>query len=176
MTLEGSRSPRWQPTEPDRQLTHGREGRTIKGEEPFLKRGVKNHVQWQARGVPRLITDNDESFIEEPEEVVGDPYSHRSSLEPGRRRRIVLGRLQCRRYRTAQRALYWILDTGLRSSVRQRARAISVPALLDTALIENGFRCYRDHCVQCHGAPGVARDDLGKGLLPLPNNFSADRA
>ncbi len=67
--------------------------------------------------------------------------------------------------------LYWILDRGLRSSVRQRAGAISVPALSDTALIENGFRCYRDHCVQCHGAPGVAPDDLGKGLLPLPNNL-----
>ncbi|MGH8609450.1 MAG: c-type cytochrome [Gammaproteobacteria bacterium] len=67
--------------------------------------------------------------------------------------------------------LYWILDRGLRSSVRQRAGAISVPALSDSALIESGFRCYRDHCVQCHGAPGIARDDLGKGLLPLPNNL-----
>jgi len=67
--------------------------------------------------------------------------------------------------------LYWILDTGLRSSVRQRAGGISVPALSDTALIENGFRCFRDHCVQCHGAPGVAPDDVGKGLLPLPNNL-----
>lgn len=67
--------------------------------------------------------------------------------------------------------LYWILDTGLRSSVRQRAGTISVPALSDPALVEYGFRCYRDHCVQCHGGPGVARDDLGKGLLPLPNNL-----
>lgn len=75
-----------------------------------------------------------------------------------------------RRTNTARSSTgYW--RQVLRSSVRHRAGAISVPALSDPPLVENGFRCYRDYCVQCHGAPGVARDDVGKGLLPVPNNL-----
>jgi len=68
--------------------------------------------------------------------------------------------------------VYWILDTGLRSSVRRRAETIRVPPLSDPALIRSGLRHYKTHCMQCHGAPGIApRDVIGKGLLPLPNNL-----
>jgi mono/diheme cytochrome c family protein len=31
-----------------------------------------------------------------------------------------------------------------------------------------GAACFRDKCVQCHGAPGVAQGDIGKSMQPLP--------
>lgn len=60
----------------------------------------------------------------------------------------------------------WALDTAMTRSVQQHARGISVPALADPAMIEQGFRHYRRMCVDCHGAPGVAPDEIAKGLFP----------
>ncbi|MEX2644080.1 MAG: c-type cytochrome [Acetobacterales bacterium] len=67
--------------------------------------------------------------------------------------------------------VFWLLQRGLEYSIRQRADGIAAPDLEDRALAERGFRHYHLHCVQCHGAPGVARHDLGKGMLPLPSNL-----
>lgn len=66
------------------------------------------------------------------------------------------------------RPVYWLLDMALKQSIRRRAEKITVPPLTDTSLINRGFHCYQEQCLQCHGAPGVARDDLGKGLTPVP--------
>lgn len=65
----------------------------------------------------------------------------------------------------------WALEAGMRNAVRRRARDITAPALSDPALIQRGLLLHRDACVQCHGAPGVSPDDVGKGLLPVPNNL-----
>jgi hypothetical protein len=46
-----------------------------------------------------------------------------------------------------------------------------VPPLSDPALIERGFYHFREKYVQCHGAPGIAQDAIGKGLTPLPANL-----
>lgn len=67
---------------------------------------------------------------------------------------------------------YWILDTGLRYSVRASADGIQAPPLNDPAMRQRGLSCYRAHCAQCHGAPGISRDDEGKGLLPIPGNLA----
>jgi mono/diheme cytochrome c family protein len=64
---------------------------------------------------------------------------------------------------------YWLLDTGLRESVKRRADEIAVPELKDG---ERGFAIYRDHCVQCHGAPGVAPQPFALGLTPTPANLA----
>lgn len=66
---------------------------------------------------------------------------------------------------------YKILDLGLALSVRAAASDIEVPDLQQPEMIRMGAACYREYCVQCHGAPGVSRDSLGKGMLPSPSNL-----
>jgi mono/diheme cytochrome c family protein len=59
-------------------------------------------------------------------------------------------------------------ETAMRQSVRLRARNIEVPPLADEAMVLRGAACFRDKCAQCHGAPGVAQEDIGKSMQPLP--------
>lgn len=62
-----------------------------------------------------------------------------------------------------------LLETAMRQSVQRRAREIAVPqGLGEPAFILRGAACFRDKCVQCHGAPGVAHGDIGKSMQPLP--------
>jgi mono/diheme cytochrome c family protein len=63
---------------------------------------------------------------------------------------------------------YWLLDTGMRESVKRRADEIEVPELRDS---ETGLAIYRDHCEQCHGAPGVAPQPFALGMTPAPANL-----
>lgn len=69
-------------------------------------------------------------------------------------------------------AVFWVLDTGLRRSVARHSAGVQPPDLSDPALIERGFRCFHHNCVQCHGAPGIPPDDVGKGLQPIPGNLA----
>ena len=66
---------------------------------------------------------------------------------------------------------YWVLDTGMRRSVRQRAEEITVPNLSEIGQIQHGLALYREHCVQCHGAPGVAPAAFALGMTPAPANL-----
>jgi mono/diheme cytochrome c family protein len=66
---------------------------------------------------------------------------------------------------------YWLLDTGMRRSVRQRAAEITTPDLGEPGQIERGLALYRRHCVQCHGAPGVAPEPFALGMTPTPANL-----
>jgi mono/diheme cytochrome c family protein len=70
------------------------------------------------------------------------------------------------------RLTHWLLDTGLRYSVRTNARNIEVPALDAPGMIQRGASCYQSYCVQCHGAPGIARDEGGRGMLPIASNLA----
>ncbi len=70
------------------------------------------------------------------------------------------------------RPVHWALDTGMRQAVRLRAKNVSVPPLDDPALVRRGFAHYRDSCLQCHGAPGVAPEPFARGLMPQPNNLA----
>jgi mono/diheme cytochrome c family protein len=67
---------------------------------------------------------------------------------------------------------YWLLDTGLRYSLDDAADDIEAPALTDVAMIERGRSCFRVHCVHCHGAPGLAREPHGLGMMPIPNDLT----
>ncbi len=60
------------------------------------------------------------------------------------------------------------LETAMRQSVRLRARGIDEPPLADERMVLRGAACFRDKCVQCHGAPGVAQEAFGKAMQPLP--------
>jgi cytochrome c2 len=65
-------------------------------------------------------------------------------------------------------ATHTLLETAMRQAVKLRARGIEEPPLADEALQLRGAGCYRDKCMQCHGGPGAAPDDIGKGMQPLP--------
>lgn len=61
-----------------------------------------------------------------------------------------------------------LLETAMRQSVKLRARDVAEPPLADETMALRGAACFRDKCVQCHGAPGVAQGDVGKSMQPLP--------
>ncbi|MBL8286935.1 MAG: c-type cytochrome [Rubrivivax sp.] len=71
--------------------------------------------------------------------------------------------------------VFSLLETAVKHSVRRRARDIAVPRRAadapgaDGALAaRRGAACYRVHCLQCHGGPGVAPEPMSLGMQPLP--------
>jgi mono/diheme cytochrome c family protein len=64
--------------------------------------------------------------------------------------------------------VYSLLERAMQQSVRLRARDIQVPDLDAPTMIARGAACYRSHCEQCHGGPGVAQQHFALGLQPLP--------
>jgi mono/diheme cytochrome c family protein len=68
--------------------------------------------------------------------------------------------------------VYWLLNLAMRRAAVVRSEGIAVPPLDDAARIERGFALYRMHCVNCHGAPGVAPDAFALGMTPVPANLA----
>jgi len=67
----------------------------------------------------------------------------------------------------------WLINEARNRSIRAHASGIAVPAGLDDpARITAGVTHYAEHCVVCHGAPGVERGDLAEGLYPRPPNLA----
>lgn len=64
--------------------------------------------------------------------------------------------------------VYLLLDHAMRKSVSKRAEGIAVPDLSGEPRIHNGLAHYRAHCLQCHGAPGVAPEPFSYGMTPAP--------
>ncbi|MFJ1299132.1 c-type cytochrome [Pseudomonadota bacterium AL_CKDN230030165-1A_HGKHYDSX7] len=64
--------------------------------------------------------------------------------------------------------VYQLLDVALRRAVAVRAADIDAPALDDAGRVQRGLALYQQHCVQCHGAPGVAPQPFALGLNPAP--------
>ena len=62
----------------------------------------------------------------------------------------------------------WLLEKTAERSVKRHAKDIVAPSLTDSALISRGFREYDQRCAGCHGAPGVSRRDMSRGLNPEP--------
>jgi mono/diheme cytochrome c family protein len=60
-----------------------------------------------------------------------------------------------------------LLELGLRYSVRHHARDIVAPPLT-AAMTQRGAQVYAQHCLQCHGAPGVAPEPATLALQPSP--------
>jgi mono/diheme cytochrome c family protein len=67
--------------------------------------------------------------------------------------------------------VYWAMEFAMRNAVKRRSGGIAAPELGDTALIGRGLILHREACLQCHGAPGVSPHDVGKALMPAPNNL-----
>jgi mono/diheme cytochrome c family protein len=64
--------------------------------------------------------------------------------------------------------VFSLLDKTLSYAVRRSAADVKVPPLDDPRLLVRGAACFRDHCVQCHGGPGVAPEPFGLSMQPLP--------
>jgi len=60
----------------------------------------------------------------------------------------------------------WVLETTKQRSVATRAAAMDPPAAFSDDQIRQGFAHYQAMCVICHGAPGIERSELARGLLP----------
>jgi mono/diheme cytochrome c family protein len=66
---------------------------------------------------------------------------------------------------------YWTIRVAMERSVGVRAKRVEVPPLDDAPRARRGLAVYREHCVRCHGAPGVAPEPFALGLMPVPENL-----
>lgn len=65
-----------------------------------------------------------------------------------------------------------MLEFALKRAVQRRADAHQPPADLVTASrVMQGAACFRDRCVACHGAPGVAPERFSLGMQPVPSSL-----
>lgn len=62
----------------------------------------------------------------------------------------------------------WLTHETMIHSVRHHARGLVAPARVSAAAAERGFCTYETHCVACHGAAGVAREQWPAGMEPQP--------
>lgn len=67
----------------------------------------------------------------------------------------------------------WIVVTTRERSIETRSEDIK-PAvdLNDHKVLMEGFKHYREMCVECHRAPGLEASETSKGLNPKPPNLS----
>jgi mono/diheme cytochrome c family protein len=67
----------------------------------------------------------------------------------------------------------WLMETARTRSIKTQAASIVVPpGLGDLAKILIGVEHYAAHCAVCHGAPGVPKGDIGRGLYPPPPDLA----
>lgn len=69
--------------------------------------------------------------------------------------------------------VFQLLEYAMRRSVAVRTEAEPIPDIADRQRILAGARVYRGHCLQCHGAPGVAPHALAYGMTPEPVNLAS---
>src|SRR5215471_14995630 len=67
----------------------------------------------------------------------------------------------------------WLLETARTRSIKAHAASIQVPpGLDDPAKLLIGVGHYAAHCAVCHGAPGVPKGEIAKGLYPPPPDLA----
>ena len=70
------------------------------------------------------------------------------------------------------RLTHRLLDLGLEYSVRAATSDVTAPPLNLPGMRARGAACYREHCVACHGAPGIAPESFALGMLPVPASLA----
>jgi mono/diheme cytochrome c family protein len=66
-----------------------------------------------------------------------------------------------------------ILETARVHSIKMHASGLETPpGLDDPAKVLVGVEHYAAHCAICHGAPGVPKGDIGRGLYPPPPDLA----
>jgi mono/diheme cytochrome c family protein len=68
----------------------------------------------------------------------------------------------------------WLMSTTQKRSVAVRADEVPARPPVDSAMLREGSEEYREMCVACHGAPGVERGMLGKGINPKPPDLAKE--
>lgn len=72
-------------------------------------------------------------------------------------------------------AVEWFLETAQENSIDRHAGTVEVvPPLDDPDKIARGLEHYHEMCVICHGAPGLERGEIGKGLSPTPPELTQE--
>jgi len=67
----------------------------------------------------------------------------------------------------------WLLETARTRSIKAQAVGIAVPpGLDDPEKLVIGVEHYAAHCAVCHGAPGVPKGDIARGLYPPPPDLA----
>ena len=64
--------------------------------------------------------------------------------------------------------MHWLLDTGMRHSVLAHAPSDSNPGAPSPQRVRDGAHEFKEHCVGCHGAPGVPQNAMAKAMTPEP--------
>ncbi len=62
----------------------------------------------------------------------------------------------------------WAVHTTMVNSVKRRAPEMRRTPPLSKARLLSGATEYEEHCVECHGGPGVARAHWVSAMLPTP--------
>jgi mono/diheme cytochrome c family protein len=62
----------------------------------------------------------------------------------------------------------WLTHETMIHSVRSHAKTITAPASVSAEQVLRGFCTYDTHCVACHGAAAVAREQWVNGMEPQP--------
>jgi mono/diheme cytochrome c family protein len=70
--------------------------------------------------------------------------------------------------RPHSRLTEWITHETMINSVKRRAPDVALPGEVSAGQAMRGFCQYETHCVACHGAPAVAREQWANGLNPQP--------
>ena len=63
---------------------------------------------------------------------------------------------------------FYVTNETMTHSVKRHAKTIATPAPFTPQQVVAGFCQYETHCVACHGAAGVARQQWVSGLEPEP--------
>jgi mono/diheme cytochrome c family protein len=74
--------------------------------------------------------------------------------------------------RPHSRAAEFVLRTMQARSVERRAGSVASHAIAADAVPARGAAAYHAMCATCHGAPGVARSEIGSGMNPRPPDLS----
>ena len=82
------------------------------------------------------------------------------------------------RYDIGATAPHWrmtsrLFQTARIRSIKAQAAAVRAPpGLDDPAKVLIGVEHYAAHCAVCHGAPGVPKGDIARGLYPPPPDLA----
>jgi mono/diheme cytochrome c family protein len=67
----------------------------------------------------------------------------------------------------------WLFEVARVRSIKAQAAAVRTPpGLDDPAKVLIGVEHYAAHCAVCHGAPGVPKGDIARGLYPPPPDLT----